>query len=74
MTTHIKLTPAEIQSGHTRQKWAEGLIEQLPPTHDGRNSWLTNYGTGEAAKALRMRNRIKFDSEHLAALGGHISM
>ena len=43
---HILLTPAEVQSGHDRVKWAQGLIEQLPGDHDGRNSWLLNYGTG----------------------------
>lgn len=42
----IELTPAEIQSGFDRVKFAEGLIRQLPETHDGRNSWLLNYGTG----------------------------
>jgi len=40
----IALTPAEIQSGSDRVKWAEGLIRQLPVDHDGRNSWLLNYG------------------------------
>ncbi len=40
----IKLTAAEIQSGLDRVKWAEGLIRQLPETHDGRNSWLLNFG------------------------------
>lgn len=44
--TVIVLTPAEIQSGHSRVKWAQGLIEQLPPDHDGRNSWLLNYADG----------------------------
>ncbi len=39
----IRLTPAEIQSGSDRVRWAEGLIRQLPETHDGRNSWLLNY-------------------------------
>lgn len=39
----IELTPAEIQSGVTRVKWAEGLIRQLPEHHEGRNSWLLNY-------------------------------
>lgn len=39
----IELTPAEIQSGVTRVKWAEGLIRQLPEDHDGRNNWLLNY-------------------------------
>jgi len=44
----IELTPAEIQSGVDRVKWAEGLIRQLPEDHEGRNSWLLNYGEKEA--------------------------
>lgn len=49
----IQLTPAEIQSGHDRVRWAEGLILQLPANHDGRNSWLPNYGTGDESDAIR---------------------
>lgn len=41
----IALTPAEIQSKFSRVKWAEGLIKQLPADHEGRNSWLMNYGS-----------------------------
>lgn len=41
--TTITLSPAEIQSGHDRVRWAEGLIQQLPADHEGRNSWLMNY-------------------------------
>lgn len=52
----IKLTAAEIQSGLTRVKWAEGLIAQLPETHDGRNSWLLNYGVGLESDTIRRRN------------------
>lgn len=40
----IKLTPHEIQSNFDRVKFAEGLIRQLPENHDGRNTWLLNYG------------------------------
>ena len=40
----IPLTEAEIQSGLTRVEWAEALIKQLPKEHEGRNSWLLNYG------------------------------
>lgn len=40
---YIALTPAEIQSGMDRVRWAENLIRQLPEDHDGRNSWLLNY-------------------------------
>jgi hypothetical protein len=53
IATAIHLSPAEIQSGHDRVRWAEGLILQLPQTHDGRNSWLLNYGTGAESDAIR---------------------
>lgn len=49
----IRLTAHEVQSGHDRQKWAEGLILQLPENHDGRNSWLINYGETDEASAKR---------------------
>lgn len=39
-----QLTPTDV-------KWAEDLIRQLPADHDGRNSWLLNFGT--AAPDLR---------------------
>lgn len=45
--TNIQLTKAEIQSGFDRVRWAEELIRQLPEDHDGRNSWLLNYGSDE---------------------------
>lgn len=35
--------------------WAQGLIQQLPDTHEGRNSWLLNYGVGEEAENLRQK-------------------
>ncbi|WP_156480662.1 Gp49 family protein [Thauera humireducens] len=40
----IQLTPFEVQSGLDRVRFAEGLIRQLPADHDGRNTWLLNYG------------------------------
>ena len=46
----IPLTPHEVQSGSTRVDWAEGLIRQLPEDHDGRNSWLLNYGSDAAER------------------------
>lgn len=49
----VLLSAAEVQSGSDRQSWAEGLILQLPDTHDGRNSWLINYGVGHEAIARR---------------------
>lgn len=45
--TSIPLTKAEIQSGHNRVRWAENLIRQLPTGHNGRDSWLLNFGTKE---------------------------
>lgn len=54
-------TKAEIQSNHDRVKWAEGLILQLPHTHDGRNSWLLNYGVSNEAKLRREKRGLKFD-------------
>jgi hypothetical protein len=51
----IILTSAEKQSKCSRVKHAEGLILQLPKDHEGRNSWLLNYGTGHEAKSIRKR-------------------
>ena len=71
MNTHIKLTKSEIQSDHNRQRWAEGLIEQLPADHDGRNSWLMNFGTSEEAEKLRKERGLWFDPEFGAVSPGH---
>lgn len=60
-------TKHEEQSGHSRVKFAEGLISQLPLTHDGRNTWLLNYGTGEEAEALRFRRGVAFETATQAA-------
>ena len=59
----IKLTGAEIQSGRSRVDWAEGLIEQLPNCHEGRNSWLINYGKGMHAQLSRNEKKIKWVEE-----------
>jgi hypothetical protein len=53
---YITLTGHEVQARSTRQKYAEGLILQLPKDHDGRNTWLLNYGVGEEAVKIRERN------------------
>lgn len=66
----IKLTPAEIQSGLDRVRWAEGLILQLPENHDGRNSWLLNYGTDKEqrqAEWARKNGRTNPAIQHLPA-------
>lgn len=56
----IFLTKAEIQSGLDRQRAAENLILQIPKPHDGRNTWLMNYGIGEEAKTLRAARGLEF--------------
>lgn len=53
----INLTPAEIQSGFTRSEWAEKLLLQIPETHEGRNSWLMNYGVSLEAVEIRARHQ-----------------
>jgi len=39
-------------------KWAGNLIRQLPVDHDGRNSWLINYGHGADVEALRDKHSM----------------
>lgn len=56
----IKLSESEIQSNLSRVRCAEGLILQLPKDHEGRNSWLLNYGVKEEAKDLRKKHNLKF--------------
>lgn len=65
--TAIKLTGAEISSGLNRVKGAEGLILQLPVKHDGRNTWLMNYGVGKEAIKLREKHGVKWLEETLSA-------
>ncbi len=59
----IKLSNCEIQSGTNRVQWAEGLIEQLPKNHDGRNSWLLNYGVKYEAGKMRKDRGLMFIPE-----------
>lgn len=58
--THYQLTPVEAQSGLTRVRHAELLILQLPNDHDGRNTWLLNFGVGEEAQARRIKLNVAF--------------
>lgn len=59
----IVLTPAEIQSQFNRVQWAEQLIVQLPPAHEGRTSWLLNFGVGPEAHEIRARKAQEIGSE-----------
>lgn len=67
----ILLTKHEIQSGTDRKDWAEGLIQQLPSAHDGRNSWLLNYGVRKEAQNLRKKQGLKFQLKLRAAESGN---
>lgn len=51
--TVIKLSNHEIQSGIDRIQIAEHLIQKLPEDHEGRNTWLLNYGKGAEGDYLR---------------------
>ncbi len=53
LTTIVK-TKAEVQSNLDRQRAAEILILQLPETHDGRNTWLLDFGASIEAQQLRV--------------------
>ena len=59
----IKLNAHEIQSKFNRVKFGEGLIKQLPEDHNGRNTWLLNYGKSREAKKLRKNRELMFDKE-----------
>ena len=50
-----------MQSGLDRVKHAEGLIQQLPKSHDGRNTWLLNYGTSTEACDMRKAKGLEMD-------------
>lgn len=67
------MTGAEKQSGLDRVLFAEGLIEQLPIDHDGRNTWLMNYGVGLSAQTLRKSRDLPFISETRSAPTSGIS-
>ena len=53
----LNFEPRTDETDGTRDRItdAEMLIMQLPNDHDGRNTWLLNYGTGIEAAALRAR-------------------
>lgn len=63
----IKLNKHELQSGSDRVSHAEWLILQLPTTHDGRNTWLLNYGISYEAVKFRNKRNIKFSKKTKSA-------
>ena len=60
-------TKCEAQSGLSRVKHAELLIAQLPIDHDGRGTWLLNYGVSDEAKDMRAARDIAWVRETQAA-------
>lgn len=67
MKKKIKLTNVEIRSKLNRQHIAERLISQLPENHDGRNTWLLNYGIGDEAVKMRKTRGLEFIEEYRAS-------
>ena len=63
MSTKIRLTNIEAETNYTRVHWAEMLMEQLPDDHNGRNSWLINYGRGQEANRNRDENGFEWSSK-----------
>lgn len=68
---NFERTSAEIQAGSTRLDHAEGLIEQLPESHEGAATWLLNYGVRDRAQALRHARQMTFNIRTRAAEGSH---
>jgi hypothetical protein len=61
-------TGVEVQSGVDRLKFAEQLMSKnIPPGHEGRDTWLLNYGRGPEARAMRREQGIGFDEDTQAA-------
>lgn len=59
----VYLNNVEIRSGVSRIAHAEKLITQLPINHEGRNTWLLNYGIMEEAKNFRKNKNLEFDEQ-----------
>lgn len=68
-STSYAFTTHEIQSGVDRVAYAEGLILQLPAEHDGRNTWLLNYGRSAVAEGKRQKQGLIFDLKFQAVNG-----
>ena len=63
--------PDPAPRAYDRQVWAANLIRQLPETHDGRNSWLLNFGeNGEDDEARNKRGIFWLEAHRRAALSG----
>lgn len=74
MIKGIKISKAEKQSGVDRIRIAEGLITQLPNSHEGRNTWLMNYGRNAEAVRLRSMYGMVFDPTTQSAVTKAVSL
>lgn len=54
--SELALANATIEAA---PQWAEGLIVQLPDTHEGRNSWLLNHGKGDEAMRVQEHHAMR---------------
>lgn len=67
MQNVIYLTQGETVANSNRVRSAQSLIEQLPPWHDGRNSWLLKYGVGEKYQHMRDARNLPWSDFYQAA-------
>jgi len=58
--TAWKSCEAPTRSVHDPMRWAEGLIVQLPKSHEGRWSWLVAHGFKDEACKLRHNDDREF--------------
>lgn len=59
----IKLSLAETESNFNRVNFAEKIILQLPIEHEGRNTWLLNFGKTEEAENLRHEKGLTWNKQ-----------
>lgn len=67
MQNVINLTQGETGANLNRVRWAQALIEQLAPRHDGRDSWLLSYGVGEKYQHMRDARNLPWSDFYQAA-------
>ena len=67
MASNHKTLRDDENEKHNRLSYAETLVMQLPNDHDGRNTWLLNFGQGLEAESLRAYFAVPFNSDTLAA-------
>lgn len=56
------MTKQVVNQDPNCHKIAEGLIRQLPTHHDGRNTWLLNFGKSDEAFRIKIRWIVESNS------------